>query len=274
MKIKLILIICILSFACKKSKNGEPQKPPTILLTASLSNGHAANKFSYSADNKLIMLESYNEASPNTLVATMVIEYNQAGDINTLTSYSEPGHLATSRSTIDSMANGHIITTSQYDLQSATPNKPAATSKRTYNAAGRLLKVEWKDKNGKLISYNNVSYYASGTVKQIDSYDEESGSLYMVQKEVYAIPGGYIPKGLQALDEILGPQYTAAFINDSYQYFTYDQNGVIKQNRQYQYSAREYNSDSTLKRQTITIKKIKPAFEDEIVYKQYEYVTQ
>jgi hypothetical protein len=274
MKLRFALCFLFASlFACKKDNDGG-DKPKTILLSVSLSNGHPANRFYYSADNKLIRFESFEEQSPNSLTNTVMIEYDQAGTISRTTSYKEPGHVAAYRTVIDSTSNGNIVKASSYDLLSATPNTPNSTQKRSYNAQGRLSKVESRDKNGKLTNYINVSYYADGSVKQIDQYQEESNQLYQVGKTVYAIPGAVHPKGLQSIESYLGPEYSALFLNEAFQTFNYDQNGVISYNIQYQMSARQYNSDSTLKSQTITIKKIKPAHADVIVFKQYEYITQ
>jgi hypothetical protein len=275
---KTIFVLCVLFvslLACKKNKDKDNEnKPKTILLSTSLTNGHIANRFYYSADNKFTKLELYDEQAPNALIGSIVFEYNQAGFFSRYTTYTEPGHAASLRLLVDSTNNGNIIKVSQYDLLSATPNVPITIQTRNYNGQGRLSKLENRDKNGKLINYTTISYYADGTVKQVDTYKEESNQLYLVEKRVYAVPGSLFPKGLQAIELILGFDYTAAFFNEAYQQYSYDQNGAITWNRQYQFSAREYNADSTLKKQTLTVKKIKPASADEVLFKQYEYITQ
>jgi hypothetical protein len=273
MKKILPILFVVACFACKKDKEGD-NKPKTILLSTSLSNGHPANRFYYSADNKLIRFESFEEQAPNSLVSSVVLEYDQAGVLSRYTNYQEPAHLAISRVVIDSASNGNIIKASSYDLQSATPNVPHSIQTRTYNAQGKLSKLERKDKNGKLQDYINVSWYADGTIKQIDQYQAQNNALYQVGKTVYAIPGAVLPKGLEAVEPVLGPEYTALFFNESFQTFNYDQNGFVTYNIQYQMSARVHNPDNTLKSQTITIKKIKPAATDVVVFKQYEYISQ
>ena len=73
---------------------------------------------------------------------------------------------------------------------------------------------------------------------------------------------------------MLGLDYVAPLFHETIQVKGFDQSGFNDFDRQYQYSAREYNDDSALVKQIITIKKNKPALDDEIVYKQYEYIRQ
>jgi hypothetical protein len=270
--VSVLLLVSALFFACKKDK--DKYEPKTVLLSATYTNGNLSYKFSYTSENKLSKVEAYNEKSPSALVASIVVEYHSNGDINQLTTYSEPGHSATSRTIIDSSNNGNIIKFSNYNLLGPSPNTPGSINKRTYNAQGWLSKQESRDKSGDLINTLNVSYYPDGSVKQLDQYKEESNMLYQTEKRVYAIPGTLRPKGLDAVETVLGFEFTAPFFNEGYQTFSYDQNGGITFQRQYLMSGREYSAESTLTRQTITVKKVKPVGTDEIFSKQYEYITQ
>ena len=271
-KIFLILILCAAMFACKKQNSEEKQK--TTLISRSLTNGLVAYVFHYSADNKLTKFEGYNEDPPNALGYWQGLDYDASGNIKQITTYHEPGAVPTYRTIVETVVDGKIKTASNYDLQSATPSTPTARQTLSYSADGRLIKVESKDNNGKLITYTNLLYYADGSIKQAEIYKEESNLLYLIEKTTYSVPGTIFPKGLDVIHPILGPQFTSSFIKDSYQIFDYDQNGAITYNRQYLTSGREYSDDSTLTRQTITIKRNKPAHPDTIIYKQYEYIKQ
>jgi hypothetical protein len=271
-RIFIPVLLCALLFSCKKQNSGAPEK--TILLSHVMSNGHTADRFFYSPDNKLIRYESYKSQPANVISYYAIIEYGQSGAISQLTTYQEPGAVPKSRTIVESAEDGKIKSALNYDLQSATPNVPVSTSAWTYNVKGQLTKLVAKDKNDELLYYINYSYYPDGSIKQSDQYSEESNQLYLVEKHIYSIPGTYFPKGLETLRTVLGIDYLAYFFSETIQVFDYDQNGFVTFNRQYQMAAREYSADSTLLKQTVTIKKIKPAGDDDIVYKQYEYIEQ
>lgn len=270
-KICLLLLSCIVLFACKKNSSVPEEK--TILLTRSISNGKTNYKFVYSPDKKLTRIEGYDETPANAPSITFDITYHDNGQIEQLTSYQEPGSVAITRSVIQYNADNKIQSAAIYDLQGATPNVATSSSTWTYNAKGNFIKLVRKDKNDRLIEQTNISYYDNNTIKQIDSYGENGGLLVLKSKSIFSVPAGEYPPGLEQLMIILGADFTASMYNETIQRYQYDQNGVITYNTMQQMSARQFNADGTLNKQTITLKKIKPADTDVITFKQYEYST-
>lgn len=270
MKSTILAVLIITLFSCKKDASKSDVKP--ILLSRSTSNGITANRFYYNADNKLIRFESYDDQPGNALTFYTVIDYDGGGNIAQLTNYKEPGSVATQRVIVQNTIDGKIDSALVYDLQGLNPAMPTSSSSYNYNAQGQLIHVSSRDKNNQLLSYTNVLRYPDGTLKQIDIYDEESNELFLIAKTLYSIPGTNYPKGVESVSTILGEEYTALFFNESIQSYTYDQNGVIDRNTMFQMSAREYNPDGSLKKQVVTLKRIKPVFPDDITYKEYEYI--
>ena len=175
------MALCIL-FACKKDK----QHQTTLLLSKSMSNGHIVDEFLYSPDSKLVRYNLYTTSPTNVVAYYYIFEYNTDGIVHQYTYYKADGNVAQNRVLVANTINGQFDSAYIYDLQSATPNTPSAISHWTYNASGRLIKQQAKDKNGKLSYLVNFSYYPDGSLKQSDQYAEESGMLYLVeQKKIF-----------------------------------------------------------------------------------------
>lgn len=272
-RIILFLLAPVLIGACKKDKNGAAA-PKTVLLSRSLYDGHNNNRYFYNADNLLIRFESYNDEPPNGLTSYALIEYDAKGHITQLTSYQSPGEIATNRTLVQYNGSDQIESAQFYDLQGATPNTPSSSQTWKYNAKGDWISMDTKDKNNKLLRRVNLSYYADGSLKQTDEYKENSNQLYLVAKSIYSVPGGFYPPGLDQMKILLGPDLTGVLFNETIQHYSYDQNGVITYNSTLQMSGREYNANGSLAKQTITIKRIKPANTDLVHYAEYEYIEQ
>jgi hypothetical protein len=271
-KIILFVLLPAMLGGCKKGNDAPAAK--TILLSRSLYNGHTNSRYYYSTENRLIKVESYDEKPPNALTYYSTIEYDATGHITQITNYQAPGDIATGRTVVQYNANNQLASALNYDLQGATPNAPSTSQNWTYNANGDWIKLEVKDKNDKLLRRVNLSYNADGSLKQTEEYEAANNLLFLVGKTIYSVPGGAYPPGLDQLKILLGPDQTAMLFNEGIQFYSYDQNSVIKFNIGYQMSGREYNANGTLSKQTITVKRIKPPFPDEVKYAQYEYIEQ
>ncbi len=272
-QILLFLLLTAFLGACKKNTSG-PAAPKTILLSRSLINGHNEYRYYYSKENRLIRFEIYADAFPNGLQSYALIEYDATGHITQLTSYQAAGDVAQTRTLVQYNANNQIASAQFFDLLGPSPNTPSSSNTWTYNANGDWIKLEHKDKTNTLTSRTNLSYNADGTLKQTDEYGVAGNLLYQTGKSVYSVPGSYYPPGLDQLKILLGPDITAVVFNEGIQHFSYDQNSAITYNSAWQMSGREYNANGTLAKQTITIKRIKPANTDIINYASYEYIEQ
>ncbi len=269
-RLLILLMAGLCLFSCKKNSSEAAKK--TILLSHSLTNGHDSYRFYYSPDNKLIRYEGFDETPANAMNVYGIIEYDASGHVSELTTYKQPGAIALSRVVVECDATGKLKSAESYDLAGPTPNVAASTQAWTYNANGQFIKLERRNKSGKLLERVNLSYFADGSLKQTDQYIEKDDMLVLIGRKIFSIPGSSYPPGMEQIMPIFGPDFTANMVNESILNYSYDQNGVITFNNMYQMSAREYNPDSTLKKQTITIKSIVPAKPDNVVFKQYEYI--
>ena len=272
--IVLALAISLFLISCKKDGGGS-DKEKTILLSEILSNGVKELRFHYDASDYLVKLEGFNsDPADNSMTSYIVFLNDDKGRIKQFTSYIMPENQGASKATVEYDADGKITGASSYDLTGISPNTPVATSTITYNAKKQVIKTVRKDKNGKLLEQENLSYFDDGHIKERSSWKETDGQLWMTGKTSYSIPGGYYPNGLEQLQVLLGPDFIARMYSETITHLTYSQAGVITKHWNAMMSAREFNEDQTLKKQTATHKYIKPIDDDKVYVKEYKYVKQ
>lgn len=266
--------ISLFLISCKKDGGGSDQEK-TILLSEISSNGLKGLRLYYDASNYLIKLEGFkSDPADNSMTSYIVFLNDDEGRIKQFTSYTMPSNTAVAKGTVEYDAAGKITGVSSFDLTSITPNTPVATTTVTYNAGGQVIKTVRKDKNGKLLEQENLSYFDDGHVKERSSWKEQDGALWMTGKASYSLPGGYYPSGLEQLQVLLGPDFIARMYSETISHLTYSQAGVITKHWNEMMSSREFNEDQTLKKQITTQKYIKPEDDDKVYIMEYKYIKQ
>jgi len=272
-KVILYLLILLIAGACKK--NSEPT--PVPLVSRVTADGAVAYKFFYNASNQLTKWELYSYDSPgDPLTLVYDFTYDNKGKLAELISHRYPGNIPESRLFFEYNNLGKIIGHEFYDLQGADPSKPWRWGVYQYSATGLLSSVTMKDKDGKLDTRYNLSYYDDGTLKQRDAYQETvTNQLRLTSRTIYSVPLAGGIKGWQAITVIPldGDEITRTVRYDAIQRYEYN-NGVLTWNVSELVSAREYNTDETLKRHVFTRKRILPASDDVVMNWEFEYVQQ
>lgn len=270
-KIIIFFFAAIILCACKKEKQPEKQ----ILISAEYSDGLLIYGFEYSPENQLSRISVYDNSKPgNPLSSYYEMEYNTSDHLSLMATYAMPGNVGKSRIKLTHTPGGKIDSIFAYDLQGSDPGKPFVFGKYNYNGQNKLSQVIIKDKNEKLVSQDNYSYYPDGNLHEVREWEAAGALLYQTGKDIFSFPGTKYPPGTAQLRIILGEFYYGRFFNESIQSYSYSQAGVITRNLMYQMSGREYNADGSLKKQVLTLKKIKPAGSDDVIQKRYEYITQ
>ncbi len=267
------LFILIVTGACKK--NSEPAAVP--LISRVTADGSIAYKFFYNASNKMTSWELYSYDAPNNpLTLIYAFTYDNKGQLSELISHRYPGNVPESRIFFEYDNTGRIISHEFYDLQSANPSQPNGSGVYQYNAAGRLSTVTMRDKDGKFDRRYNFTYYDDGALKQRDSYEETvTQQLRLTSRTIYSVP---LPGGLKGWEPITvipldGDEISRTVRYDAIQRYEYN-NGVLTWNVSELISAREYNSDGTVKRHVHTRKRILPAYDDVVANWEFEYIQQ
>jgi hypothetical protein len=263
----LFLLMPLLWVGCKKDGG----KTKEILLAEVSTNGAVTTRILYSDDNKPVRYETYSGGAINGFLK---FEYDANGYIAKLGTYIMPGETPAVRIIFQCDADGRIITHTNYDLTSPTPNAPSSITTRTYNAQGALSTAVSKDNNGDLLKRLNYLYFPDGNLKELQTFKEASNQLWMSGKSVYSIPNGFYPKGADRLRTILGNEFLANLFSESIHDYTYDQNGAIVTHSSRIMSAREFNDDGSLKKQVQTYKSVKPPQPEVVSNAGYGYITQ
>lgn len=270
-KILTLGLLALMMFQCKKSGNNAPEK---ILLSRMMVNGISQYRFYYDSDKKITRVESFSTTEAEKITQQHILVYHGNDYPDEVTIYDEPGHTAIYKILYSIDDKGMPDTAWIYNLSGPTPNQYDQLSHFSYNADGKILVAEIKDKNGKYLYRYNYAYYEGGRLKQIDMYQPNGALLYLRERSNFSIPGSNYPPGLDEIEKIFNPELLVDLISDSYQTFDYDQSGFVTFNTAHTMSGRVYNDDGTLKSQTITMKKIKPAGSDVVGQRQYEYIRQ
>lgn len=271
---KFIPFLCMLFLIVACKKDSDPA--PVPLISRVTANGSIAYKFYYNNDNQIDRWELYGYETPgNPLSSTIEFEYNNA-KLSMLSSFNEPGKIPVVRLLFQYDGNGRIIGHENYDLQSSDPSEPHLWGVYQYAANGRLSSVTIRDENGELDMRYNLTYFDDGALKQRDGYEETvSNQLRLVSRVIYSLPltggiKGWEPITVIPLD---GDEIMRTVRYDGIQRYTYT-GGVLTNNKAEVISAREYNSDGTLKRHLHTRKNILPAFPDVETNWEMEYIQQ
>jgi hypothetical protein len=85
--------------------------------------------------------------------------------------------------------------------------------------------------------------------------------LWVSEKSSYAVSNGPLPKGIDQINNLMGPDYLAPYFSESSSRFTYNVGGALLTQTGRLMSVREFNDDGTLRKemQTTTFQKpIKP----------------
>ena len=272
-KIISFLSILILTGACKK--NSEPVPVPLISRVAA--DGAVAYKFFYNPSNQIKSWELYSYDAPGAPLALVYdFTYDNNGKLSELISHIYPGNIPESRLFFEYDNLGRITSHEFYNLQAANPSQPSGSGVYQYSAAGRLSTVTMLDKDGKLDRRFNLTYYNDGALKQRDSYEETvTQQLRLTSRTIYSVP---LPGGLKGWEAITvipldGDEISRTVRYDAIQRYEYN-NGVLTWNVSELISAREYNSDGTIKRHVHTRKRILPAYDDVVANWEFEYIQQ
>jgi len=271
---KFIPFLGMLLFTIACKKDSDPA--PVPLITRVTANGGIAYKFYYNNDNQIIRWELYGyETVGNPLNAEFEFEYNN-GKLSKLSTFSEPGKVPVARLLFEYDDNNRIISHERYDLQGPDPSEPDSWGVYQYTTGGRLSSVTIRDENGELRSRYNLTYFDDGALKQRDEYDETvTNQLRLVSRVIYSLPlnvgiTGWEPIAVIPLD---GDEIMRTVRYDGIQRYVYT-GGVLTNNKAEVISAREYNTDGTLKRHVHTRKNILPASPDVVANWEFEYIQQ
>ncbi len=273
MKNLVIAAVCTLFlFSCKK--NGGGHQKETFLSEISV-NGLKQLRFEYNSNNLLSRIEAFkSDASDNSMTSYINFQFNDKDQIKEFTSYVMPGGIAAGKATIQYDSIGRLVSGTSYDLQGITPNTPTGSTTFSYNAKGLVNKIVRKDKNGKTTEQTNLLYFDDGHIKEQQSWTPNDGELYMTSKISYSLPNGNYPSGLEQLRVLLGADFIASFYSETISRVSYTQNGDITKSSTEQMSAREFNEEGMLMKQTVTNKYIKPEKEDVVNVEEYKYFKQ
>jgi hypothetical protein len=269
MKQIVFFLFVLLFVSCKKDKDNDSKK--TILLSEINRNGDLNVVLKYTQDNKLMRYEGH---SGGTMNAYLDFSYDEKGHIETISSFEMPGNVPAIKILVDCDAEGRMTSVANYDLKGPTPNSPYGRTKYSYNASGWINNIVQRDKDDKLISSINLTYFPDGNLKETQEFKENGGPLWLAGKKIYSVPGEFNSVGTQPLRDILGPEIVASFISQSIQSYSYDQNGVLKSHQSIIMSGREFNEDGSLKKQVQTHTSIKPVEAPKVNNASFEYIMQ
>jgi hypothetical protein len=260
-------------FSCKK-EDSDKKEP---LLSKVIYNGLNGYKLYYNEKNLWTKWELFNvDPADNSLTAYITMEYNDKDQLSKLSSYSMPGDIPSQRLFFEYDNSGKQTGYTAYDLQGANPSKPSLKGTFAYNQQNQLSTVTIKKDNGDLYGYYTLTYYPNGFMKERDEYDETiTHQLRLTGKTIYSIPLGDNIKGWEkmAVLPLDGDELTRKPRYETVQRYIYN-NGVLMKNFKESTSARENNSDGTLKRLTSTTQSITPAAADQINIFEFEYIQQ
>lgn len=266
--------ILVGSFLSCKKEDSHKKEP---LLSRVVYNGLNGYKLYYSDKNLWTKWELFKlDAVDNSLSVYMTMEYNDKDQLTKLSQFSMPGDVPSQRLFFEYDNSGKQTGYSLYDLQGANPSKPYLKGAFAYNQQNQLGTVTIRKDNGDLYAYYSLSYYPNGFLKERDEYDETvTHQLRLTGKTIYSIPIDNSIKGWEkmAVLPLDGDELTRKPRYETVQRYIYN-NGVLMKNIKESTSARENNSDGTLKRLTSTTQNITPVSADQVNIYEFEYVQQ
>jgi hypothetical protein len=270
--ILLAVMVSLLAGSCKKNTDSAPEP----LLTRVSYNGVNGYKFYYSDKNQLIRWELFStDPANNAMSAYFTMEYNNNGQLAEMTTFQMPGDVPYTHIVYKYDQNGRMTGYDSYDLQGPDPSSPG-TSSFYYNGQDQLITATLKDEDGEFILQYSLTYYPNGFLKQRDEYEESiTNQLRLKSRTIYSVPVTDEIKGWDKITVIplLGDEVTRNAKYSTIQRYTYN-NGVLVHHISETISAKEYNSDGTLKRHTSTTQHIVPPDTEAINNWEFEYITQ
>src|SRR5688572_10983376 len=125
---KLLLLFAVSSFVFGCKKESGIDHPKETLLSEITQDSLKYLRFSYDANNMLTKMEGYN-ADPldNTMTSYINFQYSAEGNLEQLTSYTMPGHVAVTKIMIQTDSTGRLVGAGIYDLQGISPNTANTT---------------------------------------------------------------------------------------------------------------------------------------------------
>lgn len=269
----LFFMLASLAFAsCKKSSD----KAPEPLVSRVTANGGIAYKFYYNSKRQLERWELFSyETLGNPMAAQFEFSYGNDGLLTQIATYKEPGKVPQQRLVFQiDAAKGRYSGFEGYNPQGPNPAVPERWAKFNYGASGRLNTVVIRDDDDELLVQFNLSYFEDGSLKQRDAYDETiTNQLRLTERVIYSLPLPGTAKGWEGILAIPldGDEVARTVRYDGIQRYTYN-NGVLTFHKNEIVSAREYNSDGTLKRHAFTRKNVVPAHPDHEANWEFEYI--
>lgn len=264
---------CLLTLsACKK--DDLPSKE-TLISRASY-NGMTVYKFYYEGDDNLLAKWEHFKPDPtdNTMSTYFTFKYNANKQLEELSIFVMPGSVPGSKLFFTYNQEGKVTGFSSYDLQGPDPSTPQRNGTFTYTAAGTMGNATIKDEDGELISYFTLSYFPNGFLKERNEYEESiTNQLRLKSRVIYSVPATDNIKGWEKITVLPldSDEFTRRVRYETIQRYTYN-NGVLTNHASETMSAKEYNSDGSLKRLTSTYNYILPANPESIINWEYEYV--
>jgi hypothetical protein len=274
LKILLFTLLLVVGlFSCKK-EDADKKEP---LLSRVVYNGLNGYKLYYSDKNLWTKWELFKlDATDNSMAVYMTMEYNDKDQLTKLSQFTMPGDVPSQRLFFEYDNSGKQTGYTLYDLQGANPSKPFLKGTFAYSQQNQLSTVTIKKDNGDLFAYYTLSYYPNGYVKERNEYDETiTHQLRLTSKTIYSIPIDNSIKGWEkmAVLPLDGDELTRKPRYETVQRYLYN-NGVLMKNIKESTSARESNTDGTLKRLTSTTQTITPASPDQVNIYEFEYIQQ
>ena len=264
-QIFFFLTILLASAGCKKNT----EKPTEIFLSEIKSKGVVTTSFEYSSDKKLIRVNGHDAGA---LSYRFVFKYDVSGKVSELTSYTFPGEIPVTKSITECDNQGKILHVTTYELQGNSPNTPVSTATFIYNTAGLLSKVERRDNDDKFLYSSNFTYYPNGNLEEMQFFRPNGLLLWLSDKSSYSVSNGSLPKGIDQVNNLMGPDYLAPFFSESSSRYTYNQGGALLTQTSRLMSSREFNDDGSLSKElqiTTFQKPIKPKEESPL---EFEYI--
>jgi hypothetical protein len=274
LKIYFIAFLLVIGlFSCKKEDSH--QKEP--LLSKVMYNGLNAYRLYYSDKNLWTKWELFKtDAVDNSLAGYITMEYNDKDQLTKVSTFTMPGDVPNTRLFFEYDNSDRQTGYTLYDLQGANPSKPFLKGAFVYNQQNLLGTATIKKDNGDLYAYYSLSYYPNGFLKERDEYDETvTHQLRLTGKTIYSVPIDNSIKGWEKMMVLPldGDELTRKPRYETIQRYVYN-NGVLMKNTKESTSARENNSDGTLKRLTSTTQFITPVSPDNVNIFEFEYIQQ
>jgi len=247
------------------------------LLSRAGYNGMTAYEFHYSENNLWTRWDLFKiDPSDNSLSVYVTFDYDGMGRLVQLAVFDMPGNVPRTRTLLEYDNEGKLTGHSYYDLLGPNPSMPEQTAVYTYNAQNQINVSTVRDKNGGLVNRKTLSYFPNGVTKETNDYEETvTHQLRLKGRALYSLPNTDIIKGWEkiAVIPVDGYEIARQAQYETIQRYTYN-NGVLTHNTGETMSAKEYNSDGTLKRVTSTTKFILPVNPDIVNNWEYEYIQQ